>query len=701
MAWHRVRLTSIVKGQRARAAHCIWVPLWIVFFIAAVVSFLSFSDTLKASAAHSFFRSRLRAFGEWPDGGELRIAGKKGLKQWLLNSWLPALTDESARSVIIGGLRLSLWRGAPGCSSANLPAVATAMLPAAGEDAQCTLGVTTFSKDAYGPALISPDDVSSRPFRIRADSANMGYLAEAFSAVVRDSSGTGVPDTAAAQSALEALDGNGWIDRKSVVFDTGVLAVIPAIRRWALFSTRLESTEGGVFSGYIVSCTLPLEATMLSFADVIFVAGTIVITLLTFVYYSRMFKRGDGLASFASVAKFAKTLLSDTNSWWLVIGALLDVGLVVSLLVVLGVASRASSLASDFRSAASSAAAGSGLSPSLTDLGTLLLHSRAAAACDARGNVLGAASASAIFVTTRSLRLLSLSPRLGIVGAAFAASFSDVLHFAVMIGAVFGASVLFAYGAFGASVSQLADPATAAYTLLRTTVMFDIPFEAMLGENAQIASIFFALYMLVVTHALLWAWLGISLEAFSVVRGELRENAPRLPTFLEDVCAGFVTTTRWASACASAVRNRGVDLQTAATAHPWKKNAAIVKVLDSIDDALQSRAITSDYITADELGAALKSTRAAALRAATAISTFDDISQDFEDALLALSGTCESRPIIASEQPHDHTVDDGPVVESVHAAPSSTQRTVAVRGMLLRVTAPPPLEMTEVDTPRS
>ena len=253
--------------------------------------------------------------------------------------------------------------------------------------------------------------------------------------------------------------------------------------------------------------------------------------------------------------------------------------------------------------------------------------------------------------------------------------------------------MLFAHGAFGASVSQLADPASAAYTLLRTTVMFDIPFEAMLGANAQIASIFFALYMLVVTHALLWAWLGISLEAFAVVRGELRESAPRLPTFLEDVCAGFVTATRWASACASAVRNRGVASHAAGAAHPWKNNAAVVKVLNSIDDALQSRAITSEYITSDELGAALKSTRAAALRAATAISTYDDISQEFEDALLALSGAHESRPIIASEQPHDHTVDDGPTVESMHAVPSSTQRTVAVRGMLLRVTAPPPLEI--------
>ena len=695
MAWHRSRLLALVKAQRSRAAHCIWVPLWLIFVVAAAASFLSTADVSASSSAYSFLQSRLRTLGSWNEGGGVIVSGTGGVTEWLHSSWIPALTDDDARAVIVGGLRLSQWRGMPGCAGAGLSATTIALLPASGTGAQCAPG-STLATAPYGLAAVDPDSPATRPFRLRADASTLGGLKSAYSAVLRGDSGTGAPATIEAVNALTALDTSHWLDSATMVAEGGALALIPALRRWIYLTARITADGGGVFSGTVASCALPVEATGVTFTHVIFVIGAVIIALVTLVHFFRILNKDDGCSMVRCGAR-VNTLRTDSTSWWILFGFLFDIGLVVSVFTVIGLSSNAASLAAALRAGASAAATGGAPSPSSTDMGTLQLHALAAAACDARNTWLEAAAACALFIGARSVRLLSLSPRVSVVGAAFAASLTDILHCGALLGAVFGLFVLFAHGAFGAAVPSLSDPSAAAFALLRM-VMFDVPFDAMTGANAKLAAAFFALYMLLFTHALFWAWLGISLEAFSICRSELRDTAPHSPTLLDDAVSGLAVAKSWVTAAANTV----LHPQAPRVVSPWSQRAIVLNALESLHAALQPSPLSSEYITAAELGDALRSPYEAAARAAKAVSSCDDVSAEFREALSAIvmrgnDGLPLSPPLV--EEIFGSPVDMSPPEPGYAAPPPAAHLTIAVRGMLLRVNAPPSLERMEVATP--
>ena len=696
MAWHRLRLLSLVKAQRSRAANCIWVPFWLIFVAAAVTSFLSTADVPSSAAAYTFLQARLHSLGSWTEGGGVTVAGTTGLINWLQGAWLPALTDEGARAVIVGGLRLSQWRGIPGCGGVGLTTATSALLPAQGTSAACAVG-TPLATAPYGPAQSEPpDSVSTRAFRLRADDGNLlGGLKNAYTAVLRSEGGMGAPTINDANAALNSLVTNQWLDAASVIFEGGALAVIPALRRWVYVTARITVDDGGVFSGTMTSCAVPIEAPGISFADVVFLVGSIFLTIFTLAHFRHVLS-DSSLSITTRCGTYIKALRNESEAWWNLLGVLLDIGLIISVLTTIGLSSNAASAASALRTAAAAAVTGNAPSPSSTEMGTLFLHARAAAACDARGTWLEAAATTAFFVGARSVRLLSLSPRVGVVGAAFAASLIDVLHCGALIGAIFGLCVLFAHGAFGATAHSLSDPSVAAFALLRM-VMFDVPYDAMSGSHAKLAAAFFALYMLLVTHALLWAWLGISLEAFSICRSELRDTAPRAPTLLDDASSGITSATLWVNASL----RRGAPQ----TLSPWAQRTNILKALDLFLFALQPTPSSTEYITVTELSDALHSPPAAATRAAKAVSTCDDVSTEFREALLGIVLQSDTDGVPLSPPFGEEVfspVDMAPLdVNATIAAPfpPPLQRTVSVRGVLIRVDSPPPMEQLEVDSP--
>jgi hypothetical protein len=359
--------------------------------------------------------------------------------------------------------------------------------------------------------------------------------------------------------------------------------------------------------------------------------------------------------------------------------------------------------------------------------GVLLLHARAAAACDAQVAWLGAAAGAAFLLAARALQLLALSPRVAVLGAAFSRAVGDVAHLGASFCALFFAFALVGHGAFGGSSERFETPSRAAFALLQMMV-FDYDFDAMTGAGFDLAVAFFSLFMMLVTHALLWAGLGVVLETFALVRGEAGAGARGAPSLLQDARAGSAGVGAWArAACARWGPCRAPppppgERQPPPPLAPWAVRERRVKALERLLWALSAApgekggggggggggaaAVPgpppptpegavggSSYVTCAELAAALSVPVAVARRAAAAVAHGNDACEEYEDALAALVGGGEGGCAAAADAARD---EGGWDAEQQVQQPPQPQKTIAVRGVLIRTAAPPPLELNAV-----
>jgi hypothetical protein len=121
--------------------------------------------------------------------------------------------------------------------------------------------------------------------------------------------------------------------------------------------------------------------------------------------------------------------------------------------------------------------------------------------------------------------------------------------------------------------------------------------------------------MLFVTHALLWAWLGIVLETYSAVRAELRDR-PAAPSILADVGAGAARGAR----AARRVLARALGAKGALAALDEEEEAAAAAVVGSGAGAhsaatSRGRAALSPAVLAARHGRAIRALHTRVLRA--------------------------------------------------------------------------------------
>jgi hypothetical protein len=745
MAWHRNGLTALARSHRARAQSCATVPLWLLLFAACSVSYYLRADPYGGAGARRFLFARVGAAGGGvePSGAVFR-GGAEDALSWVAGVWGGALGDGGARGAVVGGLRLSQWRAAGGCGGA--PPFAAALLPGGGADAPCAFTSTggVFSGEPFGAAAARAGPwgaaFAPAPPPLRAALAGAGdaagpargALAVAFSTVVRlDGSGAGA-------AAGAALAGAGWADGATVALEGGALAVLPALGRWVAASVRLEAGEGGAFSGAARTCAVRLAppgggaAGLWAACDAAVVAGA---ALLCLGAARRLLRAAGGGGKGLRAAGGA--LFVDGAAWWalLGVGVEMGVGIALSAAAAAGAAAGGAGerLATAGAAAANARAAGGALSPWAADGGgLLLLHAAADAACEAQAAWLGAAAGAGALLAARALQLLALSPRVALLGAAFGRAVGDAAHLGATFCALFFAFALVGHGAFGGASERFATPRSAAFALLQMMV-FDYDFDAMAGAGLDLAVAFFALFMMLVTHALLWAGLGIVLETFAMVRGEAAGGARGAPSLLADARAGAAGARAWAAAaCArwGPCRRHNPPGAPPLPPAPWVARERRLQALDRLLWALAQEpaggkgggggggaaaapappaavapptpqtasastgAGAAAYVTCAELAAALGVSVAAARRAAAAVVHGDDTCAEYEKALAALlaDGSDGGGAGAAAEESGGWGgLDAAPAEE-----PAQQQKTIAVRGVLIRTAAPPPLELSAV-----
>ena len=719
MAYHRAHLLALLSQQRTRASHCAFVPLWLLFLLAFSCSFLARADVFSAITFRTALSSRFA--DAWVDSGALRSGTAVGAASLLANAWAPAVANEGGvRASLVGGVRLSQWRAVAGgtCGAPALPPSVAALLAGGGSGVPCAAGASPLSSVPFGAGtgawapLGSSEAAAVAAAQVAGASAAVpaSSLSRAFSAISRDVD-SGAP--------LRALVDAGWADGSTVAIESAALGVLPSLSRWTYARARLDASSGGAFAGLATTCVLPVgeEAGEVRFAlglaDMLIVVTAVVAAAAAFVRVRDFARRSD--ASFLSVARgVSAAARGNGRALFFALGVLVDVGLAISLCVSVGYASAATSAASALGAAAAAAAPGTALTPSTSDIGVLLLHARAQSACEASSAWASAVIAATFFVGLRSLGFLALSPRSGVVGVAISSVLGDVLHGGALIVALFFGFAVVAHGVFGAFAPSLSTLPSAAFALVKM-LMFDYPLESMSAAGAAASAVFFTLYMLLVTHALLWAWLGVGLEAFSVARSELKENAAAAPTLVDDVAVGALGAWAWARAALAHVGSRGRPAD-AGPAPPWEMRKDVLRAQDMLRAAIERApaldGAAAEYISVGDVAATLRLAPATVSVAFDVIKRTDDIAPAYVQALLGLlkpppsstttSGADEGDRVAL----HTTTVAGGadflplsPGVESPPVAAASSSRFVTVRGVPVRTAAAPPLEM-EVVSPR-
>jgi len=122
-----------------------------------------------------------------------------------------------------------------------------------------------------------------------------------------------------------------------------------------------------------------------------------------------------------------------------------------------------------------------------------------------------------IFLAIRQFKYLQYQSRLAVMTQSIAMSVSDSAAFSLLL-----AIVLSMYGVWGVAMfgSQAADwqDSHVAVTSIFRYMMYDYDLVAMEAVNVDMARLFFASYMLLVTNLILWMFLAIFLESYTDVR---------------------------------------------------------------------------------------------------------------------------------------------------------------------------------------
>ena len=242
MAWHRRTLQDLVAQQRARAARCPYVPLYLLLLLCGALSFALRADVAAGGEARAFLASRLEAQGAWREDGTVALGGADSALAWLGRAWVEGLLgDAGARGVLVGGVRLSQWRApASACrastssSGSALPGYALALLPDSGAGAPCAAAGQAPASAPFGPAARgggSPWDAAFAPppsaLRASLAAANpyaapASALPGAFSLALR---------APGAEAALAGVAAAGWVDAATLALEGAGAAIMPALGR--------------------------------------------------------------------------------------------------------------------------------------------------------------------------------------------------------------------------------------------------------------------------------------------------------------------------------------------------------------------------------------------------------------------------------------------------------------------------------------
>lgn len=194
-----------------------------------------------------------------------------------------------------------------------------------------------------------------------------------------------------------------------------------------------------------------------------------------------------------------------------------------------------------------------GLPSTDTLLATMQLHDMLNGALTLQAQWRFQCGIAAALLIVKILRVMSLQPRVGIFLEAIKEGLGELSHFGLVFITLLLGHGLWAGLAFGAQDAAFTTIPDGLFALLRMA-MFDYDLAPLLNQDPVGASLFYASFMLIVTHISLWTWLGIALETFSLIRNASKERLG-VPDVLTDVHSGMQHMSIRAVELAHAIRS--------------------------------------------------------------------------------------------------------------------------------------------------
>jgi len=495
------------------------------------------------------------AVPQWQLVGGLRVTQwRAATTPCSLDARLSALLPSSSGACVVGdegdpllsgswreGVR---WRGklatslASGAAAIGSPGAAIAALN--GTASAATIGCAfrpLVPSSGGAPAWLSPASAG-------ASVQGAGYHAILLSPA---SAGRATPS-----AIMQALRAGAWLDSSTAYVRVSAVGLNPSAGRWMAVAWDVAFVRGGAVHARALAGSLPLDPSppfaVVPVLDALTIALALVLALM-----------GAASATRTLVAAAYRTCGQETggarNAILELLPALLDVGASTAIWVCVAAWGEMSAGIEAARAAALVGAASSATAPGAgacfgapgTDAfsSTIALHAAVGAAMDGQSMWRKASGASVALLTLRTLRVFTLQPHMAGLVDALASAALDLGHLGLVFGTLLFGHAVWAGLAFGSQVPSFSSLPDGLNSLLRMA-MFDYALEPLATQDAPGAAVFYACFMLGVTHLVLWTWLGVALEGYSTIRAAARDR-PALPTLARDAWTGVMVAPALAS----------------------------------------------------------------------------------------------------------------------------------------------------------
>jgi hypothetical protein len=175
------------------------------------------------------------------------------------------------------------------------------------------------------------------------------------------------------------------------------------------------------------------------------------------------------------------------------------------------------------------------------------------AAVSAHNSFKTAAVWALILLTVRVFKYAAFQPRVAIFSVTLVQSLSDMAHMALPFTVLFVAFGVWARFSFGSQMESYATDARSAVSSIET-VMYGYDLAAMRSaDGGGTTDLFFSAFMLLMTNLMLWLFLAVVFDTYSVVR----TAAGSLPSLVEEALGFLQALPAMVPACPGSGKGRG------------------------------------------------------------------------------------------------------------------------------------------------